>query len=575
MEYSPTTTRPMIMGNHYMVSAGHHLAALAATRILERGGNAADAGVAAGLCLNVVQPDLTQIGGVAPITYYDAGRRRAWTVAGLGSWPMGVDLDWLRAQGRIPPGLPRSVVPAAMGAWLTALERFGTISVAEAFEPAVELAENGFRVHPLLSSMLDDPGMRAGLHRWPSQAAVFMRDGRPIPIGENLVQADLARTLRKLVDAASGAASREDGIAAARERFYRGDIARAMVAFCQEEGGWLSMQDLASFTPEVEPALSVSYRGATIYGCGPWCQGPVVLQALNILDGYDLAAMEIAGVDHYHVILEALKAGFADRERYYGDPRFVDVPIEGLLSPDYAAAWRARIDLGRAAPGMPEAGDPWAFQNGSPTVPDRPAPAPGHGPFEPDTSYLCVVDAQGNAFSATPSDGARESPVVPGLGFIVSNRGIQAWLDPDHPASIAPGKRPRLTPNPGIAVKEGAFTIPFGTPGSDVQPQAMVQFLVGVLDHGLNLQEAIETPRAATYSFPDTADPHVYRPGLVKLEGRVRPEIGEGLAARGHRVERWPDWFGAAGSIGAVMRTETGACFGGADPRRVAYALGW
>ena len=574
MQYVPSSTRPVIMGNHYMVSTGQYLASLAATRILEKGGNAADAGVAAGLCLNVVQPDLTQIGGVAPITYYEADTKRAWTVAGLGAWPEKVDLGWLRAEGRIPTGIRRSVVPSAMGAWLTALERFGTMTVSEVFEPAIELATNGFRVHSVLSSSLNDPATMEGLMRWPSLAEVFMKDGRPLAVGTLCVQHDLARTLEKLVGAAAGAPSREAGIAAARDRFYRGDIGRAMVDFSDSEGGWLSMADLDAFEAEVEPAWSTSYRGATVYACGPWCQGPVVLQTLNILEGYDMAGMELGGVDYYHVILEALKAAFADRDRYYGDPRFVDVPMEGLLSKDYAAAWRDRIDMAAATPGMPVPGDAWAFQNGKAEAAYA-MPAAGTGPFDPDTSYLCVVDSEGNAFSATPSDGARETPIVPGLGFIISSRGVQSWLDPKHPASIRPGKRPRLTPNPGIVVKEGAFVMPYGTPGADMQPQAMIQFLVGALDKGLNLQEAIETPRVATYSYPGTHDPHVYRPGLVKIEGRARTDVVEGLAGRGHDVEAWPDWIGTAGSIGAVMRTSDGAYFGGADPRRVAYALGW
>ncbi|WMT89374.1 gamma-glutamyltransferase family protein [Pelagibacterium sp. H642] len=557
-----------------MVSTGHHLASLAAVRILEKGGNAADAGVAAGLCLNVVQPDLTQIGGVAPIMFYDAVRKSASTVAGLGGWPKNVDLDWLRSQGRIPTGIRRSVVPSAMGAWLTALERFGTISVAEAFEPAIELAENGFRVHSLLHSMLSDPATLEGLRRWSSLGRTFMRDDKPLAIGESLVQPELAKTLKKLVEASSGASSREEGIARAYDRFYRGDIARAMVEFSDSEGGWLAMEDLDAFSAEVEPAYAITYRGATVYSCGPWCQGPVVLQALNILEGYDIAAMELGGVDYYHIIVEALKAAFADRDRYYGDPRFVDVPMQGLLSKDYAAAWRARIDLGTASPGMPVPGDAWAFQ-GESHANEFQMPKAGDGPFEPDTSYLCVVDSDGNAFSATPSDGARETPIVPDLGFIISSRGVQSWLDPDHPAAIAPGKRPRLTPNPGIVVKDGEFVMPYGTPGADVQPQAMIQFLTGFLDHRLDIQEAIETPRVATYSFPSTHDPHLYRPGLVKIEGRARADVMSGLIGRGHKIEPWPDWFGTAGSIGAVMRTHDGAVMGGADPRRVAYALGW
>lgn len=219
-----------------------------------------------------------------------------------------------------------------MGAWLTALERFGTMTVAEVFEPAIELPANGFRVHSVLNTSLNDPTTIEGLHKWPSLAEVFMRDGKPLAIGELCVQPDLARTLEKLVAAAAGAPTREAGIAAARDRFYRGDIARAMIDFSESEGGWLSMEDLDAFEAEVEPAFSTTYRGATVYACGPWCQGPAVLQTLNILEGYDMAGMELGSVDYCHVILESLKAAFADRDRYYGDPRFVDVPMEGLLS---------------------------------------------------------------------------------------------------------------------------------------------------------------------------------------------------------------------------------------------------
>lgn len=576
-KWVPPSSRPVIMGNHYMVSTGHYLASVAATRILDMGGNAADAGVAAGLCLNVTQPDLTSIGGVAPIAFYQAGTRDTFTVSGLGPWPRDVDLDSLRAEGRIPTGIRRSVVPSAMGAWLTALERFGSMPLAEVFAPAIELAANGFRVHSVMRESFADPAVIDELRSYRSNAAIFLdADGHPLALGDLCVQKDLARTLEKLVEAAAGAPSREAGIAAARDRFYRGDIARTMIEFSDAHGGWLSLEDLDAFEPEVERALCTEYQGYEVYACGPWCQGPVVLQSLNILEGYDLAGMGLASVDYYHVILESLKAAFADRDRYYGDPRFVDVPLDGLLSKEYAAAWRDRIDPATATPGMPEPGDAWAFSDADhPGEDGYRTPNPQAGPRDPDTSYLCIVDSYGNAFSATPSDGARETPVVPGLGFIISSRGVQSWLDPDHPASIRPGKRPRLTPNPGIVVKDGEFVMPYGTPGADVQPQAMIQFLVGTLDQGLDIQQAIETPRAATYSFPGTHDPHVYTPGVVKLEARAGNEVVEGLGARGHDIHVWPEWTGVAGSLGAVKAKTNGSYFGAADPRRVAYALGW
>ncbi|OLF12108.1 hypothetical protein BLA60_08805 [Actinophytocola xinjiangensis] len=577
-KWVPRTSRPVIMGSRYMVSTGHYLASLAATRILDAGGNAVDAGVAAGLCLNVVQPDLTNIGGVAPICLYQADTGRVATISGLGHWPAGTDLDYFTRTGHIPVGLPRSVVPAAMGAWLTALERFGTMSLRAVAAPAVELAAEGFPVHAVMHDTMSEPKAVANLRRWPGNASVFLdAHGDPLPVGARCVQTDLAATLTRLGDADATGTTREAGIAAARDRFYRGDIAAELVRFSREGGGWLSEQDLAGFEPEVEDALSVDYRGARVYGCGPWCQGPVVLQTLGILAGYDLAALPLGGTDYYHVILEALKAAFADRDRYYGDPRFVPVPVEGLLSPEYAATRRAGIDLGAASPGMPAPGDAWAF-NGTPEP--EPSqwrfPTPAGGPSQPDTSYLCVVDSAGNAFSATPSDGVTGTPIVPGLGFIISSRGVQSWIDQRHPASIRPGKRPRLTPNPGLVVKPGEFVMPYGTPGADVQPQAMVQFLVAHLDHGLDPQAAVEVPRAATYSYPGTHDPHPYHAGLVRLEGRAGREVAAGLVAKGHRVESWPELTGVAGSVGAIRAEVDGrGYFGAADPRRVAYALGW
>lgn len=575
-KWVPRTSRPVIMGSHYMVSTGHYLASLAATRILDRGGNAVDAGVAAGLCLNVTQPDLTNIGGVAPICLYQADAGRVYTVSGLGTWPRETDLDYFVRKGHIPVGLPRSVVPAAMGAWLTALERFGTMTFREVAEPATELAADGFAVHSVMHDTMAEPDAVAQLRRWPSNAEIFLDgNGNPLAVGERCVQTDLAATLTKLADAGTGA-NREQGIAAARDRFYRGDIAERMVRFARDNGGWLSTSDLAGFEPEVEEALTVNYRGYDVYGCGPWCQGPLVLQTLNILEGYDLAAIPLGSVDHYHVILEALKAGFADRDRYYGDPRFVDVPLDGLLSKEYAATRRAGIDLGAASPGMPEPGDAWAFSAAERVPSEWTFPEPVGGPAQPDTSYLCVVDSAGNAFSATPSDGVTGTPIVPGLGCIISSRGVQSWIDQRHPAAIRPGKRPRLTPNPGMVVKPGEFVMPYGTPGADVQPQAMVQFLVGHLDHGLDPQRAVETPRAATYSYPGTHDPHPYRAGLVRVEGKAGADVARGLAERGHRVESWPELTGVAGSLGAIRaEVDRRRYVGAADPRRVAYALGW
>jgi gamma-glutamyltranspeptidase / glutathione hydrolase len=576
---SPTTGRPAIVGSRYMVATGHALATAAATRMLEQGGNAIDAGVAAGLCINVLQPDMTNLGGVAPIMLYRADEGAVRTISGLGWWPRATEREYFAREcgGAIPTGVRRCVMPAAADAWLTALGRYGTLPLATVAAPAIALAEGGFATYNFLRENI--AAEAEGIARWPSSAAVFLPGGRPPAVGERFAQPDLGRTLRMLVEAEEGARGqgREAAIRAARDRFYRGDIAERIAAFHAEGGSWLTLDDLREFSVEVEEPLSVRYRGYEVYGCRPWCQGPVALEALAILEGYDLAALGHNSAGALHLILEALKAAFADRERFYGDPRFVEVPVAGLLHRDYAAEWRGRISAERATPGMPEPGDPWRFAgDGLTRAGAYRAPVAAAGPVEPDTSYLCVIDEWGNAFSATPSDGGGASPVIPGLGFIVSGRGIQSWLDPDHPSAIAPGKRPRLTPNPGLIMRDGAVYAPYGTPGLDVQPQAMVQLVVNLLDFGMEPQAAIEAPRVASYSFPASSHPHPYDPGLVRAEGRIAPDVLADLARRGHRVERWADWSAQAGALCTIVADrERGFLTGAADPRRMAYAMGW
>jgi gamma-glutamyltranspeptidase / glutathione hydrolase len=574
----PRSTRPVVMGTHHMVSAGHYLAAAAAYRILEAGGNAVDAGVAAGLCINVTQADLTNIGGVAPIMMYLADSGAVETISGLGWWPKAATIDFFQREqgGRIRRGVNRCVLPSAIDAWLTALERHGTMTFADVSAPAIELAEDGFPMHDVMLDILSTPSALEGMRQWPSTRSVFLPDGHPIPLGARVVQKDLAKTLRLLAEAESGAMTRRAGILAARDRFYTGDIAERMVRFTREQGGWLTMQDLAEFHVAIEEPVKTTYRGYEVYACGPWCQGPVVPQTLNILEQYDLAGKGRFSAEVYHLILEALKASFADRDRYYGDPRFVDVPIDGLLSKAYAKHWQERIDLRMATPGMPEPGDAWPFSGGQERSPSRwKYPDPSDGEVEPDTSYVCVVDRWGNAFSATPSDGVTGSPLVDGMGFIISSRGMQSWLDPNHPSCLAPGKRPRLTPAPGMVLRDGRLVMPYGTPGNDMQPQAMVQFLVNVIDYQMNPQQAMDAPRCATFSFPRSSDPHPYTPGLCYLESRVDPRVPEALLRMGHQLRAWPAWTKGAGSLGAIqVDYERGVLHGAADPRRMAYAIG-
>lgn len=568
------TTRPAVRGRRHAIAAGHHLAALAGQRILDRGGNAIDAGVTAGICLGVLLPDLVNIGGVAPIILHVAATGETHTISGVGCWPKAATAERVRdpATGTMARDLRQCVVPAALDAWLLALDRFGTLALGEILADPIDLCETGFPMYDLLASAVAAKAER--LAAWPGSAAVFLPAGRPLGVGDVVRQPDLARTFRRLVAAYDRGAQhgRAAGYRAARDLFYRGEIAEEVARFSAQNGGLLTYDDLAGFAVRIEPPIRVRYRQYELLGCGPWSQGPTLPIALNILGGYDLKALGHNSPAYLHLLAEALKAAFSDRHHHIGDPDFYPVPLDRLLSEEHAAAWRARIDPDRACPEMPARSDV-GFSN-SPVR--EPAPTgPGRVSLPPDTSYVCVVDGAGNVFSATPSDGFNV-PIVPGLGFIISGRGVQSWLDPEAPASVRPGKRPRLTTNPFILFEDGRPVMPFGTPGADVQPQAMLQFLLNVVEFGMDPQEAAEAPRLATYSFPLTADPHPYNPNLLKVEERVGEATLAELAARGHDVAPWPDWHPAAGSVcGIWIDRARGTLTAGADPRRVAYALAW
>ena len=568
-----TTHRPVIRGRQYVASTGHYLASLAAARILERGGNAIDAGVAAGLCVNVLLPDMTCFGGVAPIMIYLAEEGRVVSIDGLGHWPRAASIEYFRehAGGTLPPGILRAITPAAADAWLTALDRFGTLPLAEVMAPALDLAANGFPLDAVIAANLAKSAEKIG--SYPSSAAVFLPGGRVPRTGELLVQRDLARTFERLIAASEGK-DRAAGIRAARDLFYRGEIAREMAEFSRSQGGLIDEVDLAGQNVSVEEPPHVRFRGYDVYASGFWCQGPALLQALNMLAGDDLGQYDPASADYVHLVAEVLKLAFADREAFYGDPNFVDVPTAGLLSPAYAAERRALIRPDRAIPGLPPAGNPWTFEGRSPArTPVLATGAPG--PIPPDTTYLCVVDRWGNGFSATPSDPIEGGPVVPGLGFPISPRGSQSWLDPDHASSLQPGKRPRLTPNPALALRDGELFMTFGTPGGDVQVQTMLQVFLNVVVHGRDPQAAVEAPRFGTFSHPGSFYPHAMNPDVLRLEGRFSATTIQALEGKDHLVQVWPDWSPQAGSPCLVVRDRAGLLAGGADPRRVAYAIGW
>ena len=576
---SPSPRVPF-MGTEHMIASGHQLATLAGFRILEDGGNAVDAGIAAGIAINVTLPQLTSFGGVAPIILYLADREELVTIDGLGRWPKAANLEDYKKKynGIMPTGIPRSVVPAACDAWLTALERYGTMTFEQVVAPSLELAENGFPASYNLTRALENRKEYGEcISQSSSTAAIFMPNEKPVQPGQMIVQKELARVFLDMVEVerANAYKGRNQAIRAARDFFYKGDVAEKMVSFCQQQGGLLSKEDFAQFSVAVESPKVGTYKDYTVYTCGPWCQGPSLIEALNILEGFDLKAMEHNSARYIHSLVEAMKLTFADRHAYYGDPDFVDVPIAGLLSKDYAAERRDAIDLNRAWPEMPPAGDPWPYEGKARA--QRPVPAtPRSGPVEPDTSYTCVVDRWGNAFSATPSDSFGSSPVVPGLGMIISPRGSQTWLEPEHPCCVAPWKRPRLTPNPAIAFKNGRLFMPFGTPGGDMQVQAMLQMFLGIVEFGLNPQQATEEPRFRSDSFPNSVWPHPYYPGQLTMEGHIDKEVTERLAKLGHRIAWWEDSVATNGDLcGIVVDKERGILIGGADPRWDSYVLGW
>ena len=408
--------------------------------------------------------------------------------------------------------------------------------------------------------------------RWESSSDIFLPGGKPPVPGERFVQADLAGAIRHMIDEEAAArGGREAGLAAARDAFYRGDLARAMVRCHEEAGGWLTMEDLAEYRSAEEEPVLARLGEIEVYTCGPWCQGPVLAQMVGLLDGIEIESLGHNSVQYVHTVAEAMKLCFADRERYYGDPKFVDVPLARLLSPGYSRERRALIRRDRVWPGMPPAGGEDALRAAGPETNAVSGPVPA----SPDTSYCCAVDRHGNCFSATPSDVSWQSPVVPGTGLCPSSRGSQSWAVPGHASSVAPGKRPRLTPNPAFARVRGRWAMPFGTPGGDVQTQAMLQVLLNVTRFGMSTQDAIEAPRFATQSFPNSFEPHEEFPGRLVVEEGIPDPVARELAARGHDVERIEDRSARMGAVCAIeLDVQSGIMEGGADPRRMSRAMG-
>ncbi len=565
--------RPTVLAPRAMVSTGHYLASAAALDVLQRGGNAVDAGVAAGLTLNVVHTDMNTLSGVAPIALCVDGR--VATIAGVGIWPASVTAAELRQRfGGIPNGVERCIVPGAAAAWLTALRDYGTMSFADVSASARRYAAEGFPVHTFMRHAIG-----SFLHvyrRYPENARLYLVDGEPPAVGTLLRQPDLAATLEELALVEASAASREAGLNAILDHFYRGPIAQRMAVYMREHGGYLRYEDMALYEVEVAPPVSVRFGDVEVLTCGPWSQGPSLAMALGILRELDLASLDHDSPEYVNAVASALDLAFADRNAHLGDPRFHDVPLEELTSAGYLRSRAALVPpAGSAFASPPPPGDPRAGRAEAPELARRtesfgvPAARP-----PADTSCVTVVDAHGNLFAATPSDGYSGGPVIPGLGLHVSERGAQSFLADDDPNAVVPGKRPRLTPNPVLVLRDGRPLMAMASPGNDRQVQAMLQVLLNLLVFGMTPQEAVEAPRFASYNFRASSWPGNLEPGLLALEEGIPDATLEALRAWGRDVRRWPHWCWSAGGVCLSMLLDNGVRAGAADPRRESYAVG-
>ncbi|GIJ29224.1 gamma-glutamyltranspeptidase [Micromonospora qiuiae] len=592
--------RPELHGTFGAVSSTHWLASSAGLATFDRGGNAFDAAVAAAFVLQVVEPHLNGPGGDVPIMAYDAATGEVEVICGQGPTPAAATIDRFRELGltAVPgSGLLPACVPGVFGAWLTLLRRKGRLGVAEVLAPAIEYAEHGFPLLPKAAAMIE---RLAPLFRdhWVSSGEVYLSQGRPPAAGSRFRNPALAATFRRIIAEARSVSGRDAQIDAAMRAFYEGFVAEAIDKFVagtevldatgRPNRGLLTGSDLAVWRPTVEQPTTSSYRGLLVHKPGPWSQGPVFLQQLGLLSGYDLGAMGFASADHIHTVVESAKLAFADREAWYGDPALADVPLAGLLDPAYAAARRALIGPAASAelrPGAPGGWDPrlpelpelsappadpdWRDQlaNGLPTVLQATV-------VRGDTTTVSTTDRDGNMVVATPSGGwLSGSPVVPGLGFALGTRGQMMWLVEGHPNSLMPGKRPRTTLSPTIVrTDDGRPHLAFGTPGGDRQDQWTLNFLLNHVDFGMSPQQAAEALTFHTDHVPTSFIPRQFRPLSVTVEDDVVEATVAELRRRGHRVDLAPTR--SLGQICATGPDGTGGVLAAASPRgQQAYAV--
>ena len=588
---STAPLRPAVMGPTAGVSTGHPLTTAAAHGMLLKGGNAFDAGVTSLLVGGVIEQDLYGLGGEALVLVYPRKEGKVTSIVGQGWAPRAVDVDWYlsRKKDLSGEGLDPAVVPGTLHAALTVLEKWGTLTFAEVAEPAIAYAENGFPLRESTTRAIEN--QRELLERWPDNKRYWRKpDGSAYAAGETIRLPTLARTLKRMVEAERSArGGRAAGIAAARDRFYKGDIAREMVAFLQKHGAPFDLSDFAEFYARIEAPARTTYRGYTIYKHGFGSQGPVLLQTLNILESFDLKSMGYASADYLHTIVEAMKLAYADRDTYYADPAFVDTPAEGLLSKEYARARAMLIDRARASKAF-IAGDPlpydsrvksWPYWKAN--IPDGTTLARGqdhaNGVIK-DTTHMAIIDGDGNIFDATPSGGWINGAVILGdTGIGMSVRGEQFWLDKDRANQIRPRARPRYTLTPSIVFRGDSPLMGIGTPGGDNQDQTILQALLSIVefwdDWHPNLHGAIERPRVQTGHFFGSFWPHSADFNSLGVEATISDAVYQELRNRGHDVRRLRQ-FGMSGCATVVMIDPASRNrFAGADPRRDCYAIAY
>jgi gamma-glutamyltranspeptidase/glutathione hydrolase len=595
--------RPAVAGPSGGVSTGHPLTSAAAFSILLKGGNAFDAGVAALIAGGVLEQDLYSLGGEALVLVYPTSEKKVTSIVGQGWAPKAVDVDWYlsRKKTLTGSGLDPAVVPGALHAALTVLERWGTMSFAEVAAPGIAYAEHGFPMRTSTARAIDT--QLAFFEKFPGNKRYWLKpDGSTYKPGDTITLPATARTLKRMVEAEKAAAAkgRAAGIAAARDRFYKGDIAQEMVAFLKQHGAPFELDDFSEFFAKVEAPASTTYRGYTIYKHGFGSQGPVLLQTLNMLEPFDLHKMGYASADYLHTIVEAMKLAYADRDSYYADPAFVNVPAEGLLSKAYAKERAALIDPRHASTSF-VAGDPLKYDSHVKTWPywkanvqagaaetERVANDPDaraslgqdSAGVSKDTTHISIVDKDGNVFDATPSGGWIPGAVILGdTGIGMSVRGEQFWLDKTRAAQIRPRARPRYTLTPSLVFKDGLPLMAIGTPGGDNQDQTILQALLSTIefwdDWYPNLHAAFERPRVQTLHFYGSFWPHSPGFNQLNVEATIPDAVYNELKARGHNVSRLRA-FGMSGCATAVMiDLRTGTRIAAGDPRRDCYAIAY